>query len=227
MVADKGIATELVAVCGEGALVLLERTVAVRTSNGLHGLEVLAGILDCLLGGHELVDVVYQVEHNLAEQHVLEGGLGTRALVLGVIAVEGLDEVGECGVEVLVFGMEHTALHIEVGLQQRRCVHAGGACTGTGQGGAGLGDVAQGVVDSGFEELDFDEAQLIVETLEFTEKAVDEGEGVVVRQLRHVEGDEADFEVLALERSALCGGPFDAVLGYGDFDVGAVGNLFE
>jgi hypothetical protein len=83
------------------------------------------------------------------------------------------------------------------------------------------------VVDSGFEELDLNEAKLVVEALELTEEAIDECEGVVVSLLGHVEGNEAHFEILALEGTALCGGPFYAVLCNGNFDVGAVGDVFE
>jgi hypothetical protein len=83
------------------------------------------------------------------------------------------------------------------------------------------------MVDSRFEELDLDEAELVVEALELTEKAVDEGEGFVVGLLGHVEGDQADLEILALEGTALGGGPFYAVFCNGNFDVDAVGNIFE
>lgn len=83
------------------------------------------------------------------------------------------------------------------------------------------------MVDSGFKELYFDEAELVVEALELAEEAVDECESVVVGLLGHVECDEADFEVLALEGTALCGGPFYAVFCDGNFNVGAVGDVFE
>lgn len=180
MVADKGVAAELVAVRGEGALVLFQGAVAVGTGNGLHGLEVLAGVLDGLLRCHELVHVIDEVEHNLAEQHVLQRRLGLVALVLGVVAVQGLDKVGKCRVEISVLGVQHAALHVEVGLQQRGCVDAGCARAGAGEGGAGLGDVAEGVVDAGLEELDLDQTQLVVEALQFAEQAVDECECFVV-----------------------------------------------
>src|SRR5690606_5165044 len=49
VVADKGVAAELVLVGSECALVLLERAVRVRACDSLHGFEVLAGILDGLL----------------------------------------------------------------------------------------------------------------------------------------------------------------------------------
>ena len=39
-----------------------------------------------------------------------------------MVTFEGFDEVGECGVEVLVFGVEHAALHVEAGLKERRRV---------------------------------------------------------------------------------------------------------
>lgn len=75
--------------------------------------------------------------------------------------------------------------------------------------------------------MDFHQAQLVIEALQLSEEAVDEGEGIVVGLFDHVEGDEADFEVLALKGAALGSGPFDAVLCDVYFDVGAVGNFFE
>ena len=107
VVADKGVAAELVLVGGQGALVLLERAVGVGTGDGLHGLKRLAGILGGLLVAHNLVNIVDKVEHDLAEKHVLEGGLGALGLVLLAVAVECLDEVAEGRVEVLIFGVEH------------------------------------------------------------------------------------------------------------------------
>ena len=65
----------------------------------------------------ELVDVVDQVEHDLAQQHVLQRRLRPRALVLRVVAVQRLDEVAVGRVEVLVLGMEHPRLHIQVRLE--------------------------------------------------------------------------------------------------------------
>jgi hypothetical protein len=45
--------------------------------------------------------------------------------------------------------------------------------------------------------------------------------------LGHVECDQSDLEVLALESAALGGGPFDTVLGDGDLDFGAVWDVTE
>ena len=64
------------------------------------------------------------------------------------------------------------------------------------------------MVDTGFEELDFHEDELVVEALKLTQQGVDEGEGFVIGLLRHMEGDEASFKVLAEERAALGNGPF-------------------
>lgn len=116
MVANKGVAAEFVAVRRQSALVFFQGAVGVCAGNSLHGLQVLAGVLDRLLGGHELVHVVGEVEHDLAEEHVLQGGLGLGALVQTVVPIQRLNEVGECGVEVLVFGVQHAALHVEIGL---------------------------------------------------------------------------------------------------------------
>lgn len=208
VVADEGVGAELVAVGGEGALVLLEGAVGVGAGDGLHGLEVLAGVALGLLGGHERVDVVGEVEHDLAEQHVLQGGGGARRGLLGVVAVEGLDEVRVGRVEVLVHGVQHARLHVEVGLQQRRRVDRGGARAGARQRGARLGDVAERVVHPRLEQLHLDEHQLVVEPLEFPQQAVDEGQRVVVRLLGHVQRHQPRLEVLAKEAPSLRGRPF-------------------
>ena len=77
-----------------------------------HSFEVLAGVFHCLLGGHEVVDVVDEVEHDFAEEHVLESGGGFLRLFLRMVPFERFDEVGECGVEVFIFGVEHSGLHV-------------------------------------------------------------------------------------------------------------------
>ena len=61
------------------------------------------------------------------------GGLGLRG-----VAFEGFDEVGEGGVEVVVFGVEHAGLHVEAGLEEGRGVDGGGGGAGGGEGRAGL-----------------------------------------------------------------------------------------
>jgi hypothetical protein len=43
----------------------------------------------------------------------------------------------------------------------------------------------------------------------------------------HLKGDQADLEVLSLESATLGGGPFYAVLGDGDFDIGTVGDFLD
>jgi hypothetical protein len=83
------------------------------------------------------------------------------------------------------------------------------------------------MVDSGFEELNFDEAELVVEALELAKKVVDQTEGFVVGLLSHLECYQADLEVLSLKSTALGGGPFYTVLGDGDFDIGAVGDFLD
>jgi hypothetical protein len=83
------------------------------------------------------------------------------------------------------------------------------------------------MVDSGLEELNFDEAELVVEALELAEEVVDETESFVVRLLSHLKNNKADLEVLSLESAALGGGPFYAVFGDGDFDIGAIGDFLD
>lgn len=59
------------------------------------------------------------------------------------------------------------------------------------------------MVDTRFEELDFDQHKLVIQAFEFAEEGVDESECVIVRLLLHVETDESGFEVLSEERAAL------------------------
>ena len=93
-----------------------------RSGDGFHGFEVLARVFEGLFGGHEVVDVIDEVEHDFAEEHVLQCGGGFGGGFLAVVAFERFDEVGEGGVEVFVFGVEHAALHVEAGLEERRRV---------------------------------------------------------------------------------------------------------
>ena len=83
-----------------------------RARDGFHCVEVLAGVFECVFRGHEAVYVVFGVYHDFAQQHVLQRGGGFGRLVLRVVAFHCFDEVGEGGVEVAVFGVELTALHV-------------------------------------------------------------------------------------------------------------------
>jgi hypothetical protein len=86
-------------------LVLLQAAVGVCARDGFHRVEVLAGVFERVLRGHERVDVVAEVQHDFAEQHVLQRGCGLERLVLRCVAFHCFDEVGEGGVEVAVFGV--------------------------------------------------------------------------------------------------------------------------
>ena len=103
-----------------------------RARNGFHSFEVFASVLDGLFRGHELIDVVGEVEHDFAEEHVLESCRGFLRLVLSMVAVEGFDEVGECGVEIFVFGMKLAGLHVETCLEEGWSVYGCGTCSSAG-----------------------------------------------------------------------------------------------
>lgn len=105
MIANERVGTELVSVVAEGFLVLFKRAVGVCAGNGFHGFKVLACVFDGLLRGHDLVYVVHEVEHDLAEEHVLECRGGFFGLVLCVVPIQSFDEVGEGCVEIFVFGV--------------------------------------------------------------------------------------------------------------------------
>lgn len=63
------------------------------------------------------------------------------------------------------------------------------------------------MIDAGFEELDIDKSEFVVETLEFGEEWIDELKGGVVRLFGDVELDEAGLEGLSEERAACSGAP--------------------
>ncbi len=126
-----------------------------------------------------------------------------------MVTFHGFDEVGESCIEIAIFGVQLAGLHIQSCLEERRCIDGCGARAGGCEGCAAFGDVAEGMVDSAFEELDFDEDELVIQAFELFEEAVDEGEGVIVGLLLHVECDETDLEVLAEETLTLFYCPVD------------------
>ena len=200
---DEAVPAQLDSVRVQRILILLQAAVRVRAGHGFHRVQVLAGVFEGVLGSHERVDVVAEVQHDLAQQHVLQGRGGLESLVLRSVALHGLDEVRKGRVEVAVLGVQLAGLHVQVGLQERRAVDARGAGAGGGQGGAAFGHVAEGVVDFALEQLDFDEHELVVQPFELLEQVVDECEGIIVCLLLHVQADESHLEVLAQEALAL------------------------
>ena len=64
----------------------------------------------------------HKVEHDLAEQHVLERKKGLRVVLLRQV-LERLVEVRVCGDVVLVFRMEDTGLKVETCLELGRAVY--------------------------------------------------------------------------------------------------------
>jgi hypothetical protein len=156
-----------------------------------------------VLGGHQRVDVVAEVQHHFAEQHVLQSRSCFESLVLRCVALHCFDEVGEGGVEVAVLGVQLAGLHVQTGLQEGRTVDARGTSARSGESGATFGDVAERVVHFALEQLDLNQHELVVQALELFEQVIDECEGVVVGLLLHVQADEPHFEVLAQEALAL------------------------
>lgn len=112
-------------------------------------------------------------------------------------------------------------------MQERRAVDRGGRGAGGCESSPSLGHVSESVVDTGLEELDLDKDELVIQSLELLEQAIDEGEGVVVGLLLHVKGDEARLEVLAEEAALLRVCPVDARLCDGDLGFERVGDGVE
>lgn len=102
-------------------------------SDGFHGFKVLACVFDSLLRGHELIDIIGEIEHDFAEEHVLESCGSFLWFVLCVISIQCFDKVGECGIEILLFGVELARLHIKTCLEKRRRIHGCSACSSGGK----------------------------------------------------------------------------------------------
>lgn len=86
----------------------------------------------------DLIDVIGQAQHNLAQQHVFES-CECLAVANAVVALEGLIEVRECSFEVAFVGcMQNSGLKIERGLHFGWAVDGVGSCAGGGQCSASL-----------------------------------------------------------------------------------------
>ena len=83
------------------------------------------------------------------------------------------------------------------------------------------------MVDAGFEELDLDEGELVVEAFELAQERVDQGEGVVVLRGGKVEVHQTSLEGLAEEGAAGLRGPGNAGFGQGDLRLGCIGDGVE
>jgi hypothetical protein len=66
------------------------------------------------------------------------------------------------------------------------------------------------MVDARFEELDLHESEFVIKPPELFNEVIDEGEGVIVGLLGHVQGREAALQLLSQETPAFFYRPFDA-----------------
>ena len=76
----------------------------------------------------------HQIEHNFTQQHVLQRQQRVGIILLGQV-LERLVEIGVRGDVVFVFGVEHTRLEVELGLQVGGAVDRVGGGAGGGEGG--------------------------------------------------------------------------------------------
>lgn len=187
--ADEGVVGKLNGIVVDSLLKLRKRAVLVRLGHGLHGVHVPTGIFERLLAEEDRVDVVGLGKHDFREEHVFEGLRGLLGLLLGREPLEGFDKVGEGGIVVAIFRVQDSGLHVQPRLHKRRAVNRIGRRPRRGKSRAGLGNVAKGVVDAGFEQLDFDEHHLVIEAFELLEETVDEGEGFLVGLLLDIKAD--------------------------------------
>ena len=76
--------------------------------------------------------------------------------------------------------MEDARLHVELGLEGRGAVDRVGGGAGRGEGGLGLGEVDEGVVDARLEQVHLGEDHLVVEFFQLAEQRVDQVQGLFV-----------------------------------------------
>jgi hypothetical protein len=75
---------------------------------------------------------------------------------------ERLEEVRERRLVILVLGVEDAGLSVELGLEQRWAIDRVGSSPSACESSFGLGKIGEGVVDAGFEKVDFGEDHLVV-----------------------------------------------------------------
>lgn len=162
-------------------------------------------------GGH----IIGGVEHDLAEEHVLEGKDGG-GVVLGGEPLQGLKEVRVGGLEVLLLGMEDAGLDIKRRLEERGAIDGVGGGAGRGEGGLGLGDIPELEADLGLEELHLDQEHLVIQPLELGEERANELEGLGELPVVQIEGNEPGLERLPQVDPLLLRGPGNTLLAQQD-----------
>jgi len=105
--------------------------------------------------------------------------------------------------------VQHPRHLVQFSLHRRNDINGVTGRTGSGQGGLGLGQIAEGVVDSCLDEVRLDEQLLVIKFLEFTQELIDQGEGVRVLSAVEEERGEAGLDALTQEGTFLGDAPGD------------------
>jgi hypothetical protein len=66
------------------------------------------------------------------------------------------------------------------------------------------------MIHTRLKQLYLHQHKLIIQALQLLKKGIDQGEGIVVGLLLHIDGNQTCLEVLPKERSSLGDGPFYA-----------------
>jgi len=195
----------------EGGLELLQGPVLGRLGHSPEsidlGTRVPEGDLAADDGGH----IIGGVQHDLAEEHVLQGEDGD-GVVLGGKALKSLEKVRVRRLKVLLLRVKNSGLDIKRGLEEGRAVDGVCGGAGRGEGGLGLGDVAELEADLGFEELHLNEEHLVIKPLQFGQKGANELERLGKLPVVEVEGDKPGLQGLAKVDPLLLRGPDDTLL---------------
>lgn len=116
VVPDDRVVGELALVLLQERLKVVEAAVLVGSGDGLHRVNVRSGVPLRELARDDRGHVLGEAEHDLAQEHVLERG-GRLGIVLAREAFERFEEVRVGRLVVLVLGVQHARLHVELRLQ--------------------------------------------------------------------------------------------------------------
>mmetsp|Transcript_15424 Transcript_15424/g.30922 ORF Transcript_15424/g.30922 Transcript_15424/m.30922 type:complete len:338 (-) Transcript_15424:58-1071(-) len=189
---------------------LLERAILVRGGHFTHRLQLLPPVLERVLPVYQPWHLLRVVGHDLAEEHVLEGGDGA-GVVLGLESLKGLVEVGVGRLVVFLLRVQRAALRVDLGLEERRAVDGIGGCARRGERSLAPGHVAQLVVCAALHEVDFNQQRLIVKFLHLPQQLTDQRKRCGVVFHLEIHAGKLCLDTVAQEGALLLLTPLDSV----------------